>query len=341
MFGIGKKKSDKDNPDTIGTTIDIVIKRQMADNLFITIAQFSAQQIKDRNFNLVLTSEQQKSFKEDFNFDEFQIIETLKARLGFGNMEQRKNKITEAINNQNKRLSLIQDGYYFYDEVNLKKYRDAKTKEKKDDVQKEKVNKIDEQARLTFLHILNKKIDYEGNGSYEEINMRGRRQITFLSRDGVLIPFFISSTKVTAYADASSKRKMFYEYSDRNESWWAKQQADGMQGFFWNILKILLILMIAGNSIWAVRNHEHGESIIKDRESLNRFLDESYLKEFVLQNRGDAVSCAYYYTELMKEDGQALISIRNKLANMSIDAIEKNIKRQDIEDVSAITKGLG
>jgi hypothetical protein len=99
--------------------------------------------------------------------------------------------------------------------------------------------------------------------------------------------------------------------------------------------------MIAGNSIWAVRNHEHGESIIKDRESLNRFLDESYLKEFVLQNRGDAVSCAYYYTELMKEDGQALISIRNKLANMSIDAIEKNIKRQDIEDVSAITKGLG
>lgn len=333
------KESEKRKPQFSSTKINILIKRQIAENLLVTVAEFNVDQIKDKDFNLVLKNAENK-FKEDFNFDPHQVILHLEMRLSEETKEKQNELIQEKIKEINADMKNICDGYKFTEEE-MKKWKSEIDDKEREKIPKQIVNIIDLQIDLKFYQIYLERLESQGKGSYEEINSKGQRQICFLAKDGVLIPIFNNLPKVTAYADTSAKRKLFYDYSDRNELWLKNQNKNPLGDFFFNMVKFAFLILFVVFIFGTIRNQEMAKENTQIAQSGAKFLDQSYLKEFVMQNKGDGVSCAYYYTELMKMNGMDLMGIRNRLANMSLLALESEVKKQEnIQDISRFTKGL-
>lgn len=270
------KKKDK----TIqGNLTHIVIYRELANNLPVAVAEFDAQQEKDDNYNLVLVNENEK-FKEDISFVEDPLVSFFKYKLDLIKSEKsRKEKIDlieQKIAEQQKLIKSISDGF-----LNI-------------DGKKTKVNRIDEENKLTIYKIL--KYDYEnkGDGSYEIINTQGQKEIHFLTKDGVLIPYFHkSSGNLTKYPDLSSKRKIYKEVQDMIDKERLDEQKDVFGGVIGLILKILLVVMLVGNII------AFGLNMDKARE-LSQMQDSSYWKQIIDMADGSSIKCAYYYSKMLE-----------------------------------------
>lgn len=309
-----KKESTKINKPRI----HVIVKREMAQNVLQTVATFYAVQDKDGQYNLTLVNNKSR-FKEDYTFIEHGLVVHNKLRATGNSKEERTKVLEDAIKEQLQRLARVREGYLFTEE-DLKKWDASTSQEEKDRINKQKINIVDEENKLKFLKITKEKIRFQGQGSYEEINERGERQITFVAEEGVFIPVFHDCDHTSAYIDTSLARKLFYEATERNEQ--LRKEKDGMNGWFWQAIKILIILLILVLLFGGYRLMEMNHDLVHDKDAQAKFLDESYLKEFVEQTKGDGVSCAYYYTELMKMEGSNLIEIRNRLSNITLTQLE-------------------
>ena len=333
-----KKVKKPDKPEANGLDVHIIIKRIFAENTYSTVAEFDAKQTKDDDNNLIILNEKLR-FKHSVNFETAEHIVRLRLKLAGMDESTSLNEIKKAIKLQNERLKLIESGYLFSSVGDRDTFMSCTDEKTKDDISKAEVNIIDERTKLNNLEILQDKIKFGSEGSFEELNIGNQRQITFLSKGGLLYPIFHNTNKHDDHADFSVTKKLFYEYDDRNNNWLANQKKS--EQVWNNIFKVILVVLIGINIFAFVRNLESSQQNTAIAQESSKFLDESYLKEFVEQNKGEGVECAWYYMQLMKEDGAELMHIRETLSNMTLDALTKEINsKEKLKEIADFTNNI-
>lgn len=291
-MGLLKKKKGNDTKIS-SNEVCVIIKGLLGGKTPREIGRFKAIEENDENYNLVLRGDDGK-FKENIDNVKHDIIDYLKYKLDL-NQTSYKEKIQlvkDKIIKQENKIRDIEDGYHV----------DEKTKIKT------KVNLYDEEDRLRHYKTLLFSIENEGDGSYIELLQDGTRQITFLSQDGILTPYFMNAPKVTMYPDIGSKRKLY-----RGEQLLIDQELkDDLAGDWGNLLKwaikIIPVVILVINIFWSVN--------LMDRSSeLDKFYDESYIKS--LQDKWDLtnIKCADYYAQTMEANVDIINHYKNNLLN--------------------------
>jgi len=278
-MGFFKKKKKTGNSGVNSNNVHVRILRLMSDRTPVEILEFDATQERDNNFNIQIVNED-VNFKEELAIQEHKIIEYLKYRLNLSNLTkadkliQIKAKIKEAQDNV-KECEADPD---HTDEENDKNIRDY-------------------EAELMHYKVLKYSVENGKEGSYERINISGQREIQFMYQDGVLVPYFMLSTKdneetLTMYPDVASKRKFYRETDNRILEEFMASQTNFFTGFKGMVVTIAIVLLALGLVIGNMRNLQRSAEI----EDIIRLKVEEYS---TIAN-GVGLNCAFYYSSLMK-----------------------------------------
>ena len=243
-----KPKEEKLTSDSVR----IRIKRLMANKVPVTIATFIAEQKKDENFNVILEGDDGR-FKQELSIMKERVIDILKSKLELRGYSQEKKLqiINQKIREQEDRIKKIEKGEIIYREGISEKDLE---KLKKDNPDAVKVNIINERNKLKHYKVLKYIVENEGDGSYEEIDVDGMRCMSFLSKDGDLIPIFHNASKVSMYEDIASKKKFYKQEQDKIELEFLRENKSIFGGYFDNFLKVVFIILFIANVIWAGYN---------------------------------------------------------------------------------------
>jgi hypothetical protein len=313
---IFKKKEE----ETItGTAVNVKIIRHMADRIPVQVAYFKAYMTKDENFNLTL-EQKSEDFKEDYSMEKLQIIENLKLKLKLTDLtlDEKIKTVKEAIQKQQGIIKEIQQlkGYVFQrdKEGNIEYHAQGGPK-------KIEVNIIDQQKLLRHYETLLHKIKNEGEGTYEGINLEGEREITFLSKDGVLVPVYYNSSEATQYPDMSTKRKLYRQYNDMLEKRFLEAQQDFFGTVLGKIVTIVMIILFIANILWSHQNFQNSKEI-------NVLLDSSVYKNMLDQAQNSAIKCAYYYTSMMQDNGELMNSIKKMILNETQEGLQRTAQQE-------------
>lgn len=296
------KKKEKEGISS--NSINIVIYRLMSDRTPIVVGEFNSLQIKDSNLNLNLVNEEY-NFKEELDRKRHHLLEYLQYKLDISSSSKE-----EKINKIDIKIKSIQD--------KIKNIKEGKIDDKK-------VNLIDLQTDLRHIKVLKYVVQYEGEGSFEIINQRGQREMRFLARDSIFIPYFHrsdtdNSTVLSMFPDIGLSRKYHKEIDDKIEQRYADKKNDH---FFSGIKGIIITLVIAalviGNIIFMNRNFEAAKEI------------DSKLDEYRQKCNQQAVDCAFYYGKLVEDE----------IINRSIDpTVEAQKNKKTTSALVDITKDL-
>jgi len=299
LFGkkIKESKEVSKNKNIAKNETIIIIKRLMG-QVPITVATFKATLERDNDFNLVLVNKDVSNFKEDVSITKNKLIDMLRYKLDFSGktMAEKIKVIDLAITEQEKIL------------------KDIKTKDADDDLQTTN-NIIDEDYRLCTLKTLRFTVKNESEGSYEEINEEGYKQMMYLSIDGIFYPYFHSSTNITLYPDISSKRKIHKERQDMVEQDYLNENKGLFSGWFLTIFKFLLIGIFILNIYWTF-------DLNTTRSEFENMLDSSAYAEMLESAEGSAIKCAGYLAHQIDTNKDLIDFAIDNLNN----TMEKNIK---------------
>ena len=301
-----KKESDKDKRQKIAKpVVHIVIKRLMG-NMPIIVAEFDAVQDRDDDFNQKLINEEYH-FKEDLDISKHKIIELLKYKLDLENIKSDdskdlKKKKLEAIDKKISEQEIIIKDIKF----NSKKVIPAEG----DDLPEEEESKnlIDEEYKLSQFKALRFVVQNEGEGTYEEINSSGARQMTFLLKEGVFYPYFHCATNVSLYPDIGSKRKIYKERQAMIDGDFAEENRNPFTGIFKYALQVIFVLLIISAIYWNLE-------LQKDRQEFTEYVDQSTFGELLAKAEGSYIKCADIYTELIDTNKEFINIGKNKLFN--------------------------
>lgn len=290
MINFFKKKETK-KKGVGGNVIHVVIKKKLGEGLISTIAEFDVTQIQDENYNSKLVNTD-LNFKEDYSFEKITAISILESKLGGLSQDEQIKEIEKKIKKQTERLKLIKDGRLFSSE-NISKYDAASTQEAKDLIPCETINIIDENNELKSLKGALFYFQHKGNTSYEELDINGKRQITFLARDGVLVPFSINVAKEETSEDKSTKRKIYYEKDYDIEKRYADSQNNGAGKVMFMIGLVVVGILIITGIVFLIKAQEKYSQAAQ-------FLDESWVNDVVKKSTLSTVNCGYYYQKLVE-----------------------------------------
>jgi len=277
ILNIFNKKQDKGFDSKV---IHIVIKRLISGVTPQTVAEFNATQTRDNNFNLTVVNEDE-NFKEDIEFAKNETIFHLKYRLDLEkyDLKEKIEVINESIKKQQERVRKIKDG-------------------KIDDLV---VNVFDEKSKLRKLKVLKYVVENESKGSYEELNSKGQRQITFLLNNGVFVPYFHKAPvdekgeNIDLHPDIGSKRKIFKEKDQELEKRMLEAQLGFLGTNLGKILTIAFIILFIGNMMGYWENMQRSQQITKT-------LDDSFWNNVEETAHGSAIWCSNYFVESMRDD---------------------------------------
>jgi len=313
---IKKKESDESKRQKISKpVVHIVIKRLMG-NMPIIVAEFDAVQDRDDDFNQKLINDEYH-FKEDLDISKHKIIELLKYKLDLENIKAEDvdgdGKVTKrdvlkmklkAIDKKIAEQEIIVKDLKYNDKKKvLKPGEDEELKEEGDDL-----NLIDEEYKLNQLKALRFVVQNEGDGTYEEINSSGARQMTFLLKEGVFYPYYHCATNVTLYPDIGSKRKIYKERQSMIDGDFAEENRNPFTGIFKYALQVIFVLLIISAIYWNLE-------LQQDRQEFTEFMDQSAMANILEKAEGSYVKCADIYTELIDTNKEFINIGKNKLFN--------------------------
>jgi len=228
----GDKKVDPKSAQTSTNLLKVMIFRPLSDGLVAQVGDpIMCEEKPDPNNNLIVMNEE-KRFKEDFNFNQDRIFEMLTFSL----QKQKKNK--------KDKLTIITNAIKIQEEL----VNSIATKVKEN----ETYNALDEKLKLRQLKVLRESLQMEVTGNYMRLGKGGIRQYEFVVIDGILYPYFFGSRWYRVYPDLLIKKKIFNQENTifRNEV--GNLQKNIMN---WLIIIVLVIgmLMVAGGG-WMMKH---------------------------------------------------------------------------------------
>jgi len=316
MMGLFDKFKNIKNKESklAGTTVKIKVKKLLGDRVPLTFAEFTATQKKDRSFNLTLVNEE-NNFIEYMSIIKLQMIEQLLFKLD--TMAKNKNEKIELIQNkikkQEERLKKIKNGMF------------KETVEENNEQVEKDINIIDEENKLLAYKGLMFVVENEGEGTYEEINLNGERQMSFLYNDGILYPYFHNATKISLYPGIATKKKIFKDEEQQLIEDYREEIGGGKAGLFSNILKITVVILIIG--LMAGNYHTWKQST-----NFNKFMDKSFIKEAELS----AVKCASYLSRISAEEYEMIKKNNEYILNLSLNENPEQAKKGIVETATKI-----
>lgn len=195
------KKKDKSKPQDQQQAVDSEIQNLNSNKLRITIyrpvsddlvAQVGntiiAEEKKDAN-NSVLVINEEKKFKEDFNFSQDRIYEVMDFSLKMHNKtnKEKANILDKKIQEQEDLIISIED------DVELNKTHNFR----------------DEEVKLRQMKVFRDSLRRERKGNYVRLGQGGIRQYEFVTIDGILYPYFFGARFYRVYPDLTVKKKIF------------------------------------------------------------------------------------------------------------------------------------
>jgi len=307
------KKDELSKNKNIAKNETIIIIKRLMGNIPVTVARFKANQERDNDFNLVLINKDESNFKEDISITQNKLIDLLKYKLDLtGKTKEEKIKLIDvAISSQEKLLKQIKSEDPSLKTPNPNDSEDAITK-----------NIIDEDYRLCTLKTLRFTVKHDGAGSYEEINEDGYKQIMFVSIDGILYPYFHSSTNVTLHPDISSKRKIHKERGDMIEADYLNENKGIFSGWFLHIMKFLIVALLVFNMWWTF-------DLLEARQEFDSFVDSSAFGQLLESAEGSAIKCAGYLSYQVTTNNDLIEFAKQNYNN----TIEKHINDENKVDL--------
>jgi len=282
MFGFKKKNEEREQgaglPD-----IHVVICQLKGGNFPVEILEFDAVQDKDEDYNMHILNNKLK-FKEELDRKRHYIIDFLIYKLNF--TDKTKEEKIEVIDKKIKNIE---------DQIKEKTKEGTKTKDMKTDSITDESNIIDLKNDLRHFKVLKYTVENEGDGSYEIINKNGKREVRFLSKDGIFYPYFYRSDRdkgspLTMYPDISLSRKYYREIDDKiTERYLKSQDTNFFAGIKGVVITIIIALLVIANVMWATNNY-------KARADIDQQLDVCRSKCV-----DSATDCAFYYGKLIQD----------------------------------------
>jgi hypothetical protein len=297
MFGLKKKQVDK-NKNVSEPQVKIVIKKLMGGKIPITINEFLAIQKKDESGNFIYINESQ-NFLEDASIIQDKALQELEERLNLSELDLGKKieLLEKKLKAQEKIVKSIKDGYYINEEVK--------------EENKEKLNIVEERKLLIQLKVLRNVIIQPKEGSFEEINAEGFRQITYMHDDGLLIPYFHSAPSVTMYPAISTRKKYYKADQDLINQDYADENKSFGGVWFRSIMIIIFVVMFLGNMYWTFQINERAN------ESMS-ILDSSAWTDLKINAENSAIKCAYYLATIT-ETNKDFINFAKQSLNITED----------------------
>lgn len=187
---IKEQEVEEENQSKINTNqIKISIWKKISPTLYAQAGkEFYAFERTDNNTNTIVINEE-KMFKEDFNFSIDRVYEILKYDLKLMN----KNKA--------EKLNILN--------AKIKKQQELLDKINSDVDLNENHNFNDEELKLNQLKVYHNHIKYESNGNYMRLATGGVRYYELVAIDGYLMPFFYGADYHRASPDTTTKKKIF------------------------------------------------------------------------------------------------------------------------------------
>ena len=301
-----KKKDKKKGVNS--STVHVRILRLMSDRTPVEILEFNAIQERDINFNIQIVNED-VNFKEELAVQEHKIIEYLKYRLNLTKLTRK-----EKIKIINDKVTELED-----------KVKECE-KDKDHTDEDNDMNIRDYEAELMHYKVLRYSVQNGKEGSYERINIHGQREIQFLYQDGVLVPYFMLSSKddeetLTMYPDVASKRKFYRETDNRILEEFMASQTNFFTGFKGMVVTIAIVALVIGLVIGNLRVIQRSSEI----EDVIRLKVEEYS---TIAN-GVGLNCAFYYSSLMKTE-----ALNNSILLPAIDDEKDKGKTASLVDMT-------
>ncbi len=234
----GDDKKDKEQSQSTTNLIKVIIWRPMGGGLLGQVGEpIICEERKDNNNNQLVINDE-KGFKEDFNFNKDRIFETLEFKLNLQNQKTKVERsviLTTAITTQTTLCNEISS-----------------------DVNKNKqYNALDERLKLRQLKVLKESLQMETVGNYMKLGNGGIRQFEFVAIDGVLYPQFFGTKFYRVYPDLLIKKKIFNQENTifRNEV--GSLQKDILN--WMTIITIAIGLIMMGVGGWMMK-HAYGKN---------------------------------------------------------------------------------
>lgn len=224
----GDDQTNKELATTNTNHIKVVIWRALSEGLVAQVGQpIMCVEKPDANNNLTVMNEE-KRFKEDFNFNKDRIFEMLEFSLQTQNKSKAEKAVllNKAIKKQEEIVNILG--------TDLQKNKDK--------------NAPDEKLKLRQLKVLRSSLQMETTGNYMRLGGGGIRQYEFVSIDGILYPYFFGSKWYRVYPDLLVKKKIFNQENTifRNEI--AGTQKNVMN---WMMIVVLAIgALMSGGGAW-------------------------------------------------------------------------------------------
>lgn len=187
----------------------------------------------DEHTNLLVINEE-RNFKEDFNFQKDRIFETLEFALKIQNK------------NRNERKQIIS--------VEIKKQEELVNSLKTNKELNAKYNYQDESYKLRQLKVMREALQMETFGNYMRLGKGGIRQFEFVAIDGILYPYFFGSQWYRVYPDLQIKKKIFNQ-----ENTIFRNEIGKLQGNILNWMMIIVLvvgILMMGLAGWMM-NHAY------------------------------------------------------------------------------------
>lgn len=218
--------------------IKVVIWRPLGDGGVVAQVgdPIMAEEKSDENNNVVVINSE-KRFKEDFNFSQDRVFETLNYNLKTQNKTKKEKAaiLDKAIKTQEELVDSLST------DMELNKDYNAN----------------DVEHKLRQLRVLREALQMESKGNYMRLAKGGVRQYDLVAVDGVLYPYFFGSRWYRAYPDLTIKKKIFNQENTifRNE---ISNLQKGILNWVTVITLLIGVVMIAigiGAIIWAMGDH--------------------------------------------------------------------------------------
>lgn len=204
---------------------------------------FTASQVKGDDNNTILINEDM-NFKEEFPGVQDYLISDIEYKLESRGLskENQLEKVKKAIGKQMKIIDSEKNGKIDVDGDSVK------------------VNINTEKQRLRLLKCVKYNLENKrGEGYYECIEVDGSRCLSYLIRDGELIPYWYKTPDndgepVTLVPDIVQRKKYYKERVDEIVSDFNQNRDTKFMHFLKLAGQVLIVLLIIGNIFWAFQN---------------------------------------------------------------------------------------
>lgn len=229
----GDDKKDATQSQSTTNLIKVIIWRPMGGDLLGQVGEpIICEERKDNNNNQLVINDD-KGFKEDFNFNKDRVFETLEFKLS---LSENKTKL--------ERATVLADAI---------KIQTTLVNEISSNVDKNKdYNALDERLKLRQLKVLRESLQKETKGNYMKLGSGGIRQFEFVAIDGVLYPQFFGTRFYRVYPDLLIKKKIFNQ-----ENTIFRNEVGSLQKNILNWMTIITIaigLIMCGLGAWMMKH---------------------------------------------------------------------------------------